>query len=128
MKRHLPWIGALAGVAGVLAALHFVVFAPLKNEYDTVQGELAQSVESLKNEIGSIRWKEGKTPDPRKMDFSWRGLLEDAQSTYDSNLATYDNIIEDPDYSRSNQDPSGNGICRQGKTLGPGKMGTRYLE
>ncbi|MCA9426444.1 MAG: hypothetical protein KC994_15295, partial [Candidatus Omnitrophica bacterium] len=110
MKKHLPWIGALVGVAAVLAALHFVVFAPLKTEYDEVKGHLSQSVDSLKNQINSIQWKPGRNPDPRNPNFSWKGLLEDTQGTYQSNLTTYQNLVSNidvsfiaPDQQESNQ-------------------------
>lgn len=79
MKKHLPWIGALLGVGVLLAGLHFLIFAPLKTQYDEVQGQLGRSVASLKDEINSIRWKEGKTPDPKRPDFSWKRLLEEAR-------------------------------------------------
>ena len=92
MQKHLPLISVTVATLVVLAALHFLVFAPKKNEFERVQQELAGSIDDLKRRIDMIDWI-GEKPDPRLASFSWEKLLEKVEETYDGTLEAYDRLI-----------------------------------
>jgi hypothetical protein len=93
MQKHLPLISVTVTTLVVLAALHFLVFAPKTREFDRVQEDLATNIDGLKERIGMIEWS-GDKPDPRSPSFSWEKLLEKVEETYEGTLAGYDRLIE----------------------------------
>lgn len=96
LKKNLPLVVVLGITLAALVGLHFMVFAPMKGEYDQVQSTLDERVTSLKNQITSVKWDK-KQPDPRDPSFTWDKLLTGAKENYETKATDFKGLVSDID-------------------------------